>query len=169
MTIFFLKPNTGSWPGFRKYCAISKILPTSFNSTLRWKGQFALQLYLRRWLVSQILGYYPQNITIESSSYKCLPVQKRGFQETAYPKDRQDRSWPRPRPNSYMNMAGPHLSIIQICHASVGNMTECYPEGGWFSRGRSPRENHPPEGKHSIMLPTLAWHIWFIIPNKPRL
>ena len=57
--------------------------------------------------------------------------------------------------------------IIQICHASEGNMMECYPEGGWFSRGRSPRENHPPEGKHSIMLPTLAWHICFIIPNKP--
>ena len=59
--------------------------------------------------------------------------------------------------------------IIQICHASGGNMMECFPEGGWFSRGRSPRENHPPEGKHSIMLPTLAWHICFIIPNKPHL
>ena len=34
---------------------------------------------------------------------------------------------------------------------------ECLPEGGWFSRGRSPRGNHPP---------TLAWHICFIIPNK---
>ena len=52
-----------------------------------------------------------------------------------------------------------HIYIIQICHASVGNMTECFPEGGWFSRGRSPSENHPPEGRHSIMLPTLAWHI----------
>ena len=25
----------------------------------------------------------------------------------------------------------PYISI-QICHASVGNMTECFPEGGWF-------------------------------------
>ena len=58
---------------------------------------------------------------------------------------------------------------IQICHASGGNLMECFPEGGWFSRGRSPRENHPPEGKHSIMLPPLAWHICFIIPNKPHL
>ena len=63
----------------------------------------------------------------------------------------------------------PSQCIIQICHASVGNMMECFPEGGWFSRGRSPRENHPPEGRHSIMLPTLAWHICFIIPNKPHL
>ena len=45
---------------------------------------------------------------------------------------------------------------------------ECLPEGGWFTRGRSPRENHPPEGTHSIRIPTLAWHICFIIPNKPQ-
>ena len=32
----------------------------------------------------------------------------------------------------------------------------------------SPRENHPPEGRHSITIPTLAWHICFIIPNKPQ-
>ena len=31
--------------------------------------------------------------------------------------------------------------IKQICHASVGILTECLPEDGWFSRGR----NHPPE------------------------
>ena len=53
--------------------------------------------------------------------------------------------------------------IKQICHASVGNMMECLPSGGWFSRGRSPRENHPPEGKHSIMLPPLAWHICIML------
>ena len=41
-------------------------------------------------------------------------------------------------------------------------------EGGWFSRGQSPRENHPPEGRHSIRIPTLPWHICFIIPNKPQ-
>ena len=58
--------------------------------------------------------------------------------------------------------------IIQICNASVGILMECLPEGGWFSRGRSPRENHPPEGGHSIRIPTLAWHICFIIPNKPQ-
>ena len=52
------------------------------------------------------------------------------------------------------------FSIIkQICHASGGNMMECFPSGGWFSLGLRPRENHPPSGKHSIMLPPLAWHI----------
>ena len=37
-------------------------------------------------------------------------------------------------------------------------------------RGRMvfPRENHTPEGRHSIRIPTLAWHICFIIPNKPQ-
>ena len=29
-------------------------------------------------------------------------------------------------------------------------------------------ENHPPEGRHSIRLPTLAWYISFIIPNIPQ-
>ena len=29
-------------------------------------------------------------------------------------------------------------------------------------------ENHPPEGRHSIRIPTLAWHICFIIPNKSQ-
>ena len=38
-----------------------------------------------------------------------------------------------------------------------------------FSRGRSTRENHPPEGRHFIRIPTLAWYICFIIPNKPQL
>ena len=55
--------------------------------------------------------------------------------------------------------------IKQICHASVGNMMECLPSGGWFSLGLRPRENHPPSGKHSVMLPTLAWHIcilWYM-------
>ena len=56
------------------------------------------------------------------------------------------------------------LAIIQICHAGVGILMECLPEGGWFSLGRS----HPPEGRHSIRIPTLAWHIYFIIPNKPQ-
>ena len=50
----------------------------------------------------------------------------------------------------------PACNIIQICHASVGTLMECLPEGGWFSRGLSPRENHPPEGRHSIRIPTLA-------------
>ena len=58
--------------------------------------------------------------------------------------------------------------IIQICHASVGILMECLPSGRWFSRGRSPRENHLPEGRHSIRIPTLAWYILFIIPNKPH-
>ena len=59
-------------------------------------------------------------------------------------------------------------STIQICHASVGILMECLPERGWFSREWSPRENHPPEGRHSIRIPTLTWHICFIIPNKPQ-
>ena len=46
--------------------------------------------------------------------------------------------------------------IIQICYASVGILMECLLEGGWFSRGQSPRENHPPEGRRSIRIPTLA-------------
>ena len=41
----------------------------------------------------------------------------------------------------------------------MGNMMECLPSGGWFSLGLCPQENHPPSGKHSVMLPTLAWHI----------
>ena len=53
--------------------------------------------------------------------------------------------------------------IKQICHASGGNMMECLPSGGWFSLGLRPRENHPPSGKHSIMLPPLAWHICIIL------
>ena len=60
------------------------------------------------------------------------------------------------------------FSIIkQICHASGGNMMECFPSGGWFSLGLRPRENHPPSGKHSIMLPPLAWHICII--SRPTL
>ena len=53
--------------------------------------------------------------------------------------------------------------IKQICHASGGNMMECLPSGGWFSLGLRPRENHPPSGKHSIMLPPLAWHICIML------
>ena len=53
--------------------------------------------------------------------------------------------------------------IKQIYHASVGNMMECFPSGGWFSLGLRPRENHPPSGKHSIMLPPLAWHICIVL------
>ena len=53
--------------------------------------------------------------------------------------------------------------IKQICHASGGNTMECFPSGGWFSLGIRPRENHPPSGKHSIMLSPLAWHICIIL------
>ena len=41
-------------------------------------------------------------------------------------------------------------------------------EGGAGGRGRRPRENHPPEGRHSIRTHTLAWHICFIVSNKPQ-
>ena len=40
-----------------------------------------------------------------------------------------------------------------------------YPDG-MSPLGRM--ENHPPEGTHSIRIPTLAWHICFIISNKPQ-
>ena len=49
--------------------------------------------------------------------------------------------------------------IKQICHASVGILMEFLPSGGWFSLRHRPRENHPPSGRHSIRIPTLAWHI----------
>ena len=48
-------------------------------------------------------------------------------------------------------------------------MMECLPSGGWFSLGLRPRENHPPSGKHSIMLPPTGmaylYTITFIICN----
>ena len=57
--------------------------------------------------------------------------------------------------------------IKQICNASVGILKECLPSGGWFSLGLRPQENHPPSGRHSIRIPTLAWHIcimtWYFI------
>ena len=49
--------------------------------------------------------------------------------------------------------------IKQIYHASVGILMECLPSGGWFSFGLHPRGNHPSSGRHSIRIPTLAWHI----------
>ena len=52
--------------------------------------------------------------------------------------------------------------IKQICHASVGILMKCLPSGGWFSLWLRPRENHPPSGRHSIRIPTLAWHICII-------
>ena len=59
------------------------------------------------------------------------------------------------------------FSIIkQICHASVGILMECLPSRGWFSLGLRPRENHPPSGRHSIRIPTLAWHI--CIMTRPK-
>ena len=50
------------------------------------------------------------------------------------------------------------------------NKIECLPSGGWFSLGLRPRENNPPSGKHSIMLPPLAWHIcimYIILSHSP--
>ena len=56
---------------------------------------------------------------------------------------------------SYIQKVLKVMHNIQICHASVGILMECLPEGGWFFRGR-------------IRIPTLAWHICFIISNKPQ-
>ena len=44
---------------------------------------------------------------------------------------------------------------IQICHASGGNMMECFPEGGWFSLGLRPRGNIPSCYPH--------WHGIFVL------
>ena len=46
--------------------------------------------------------------------------------------------------------------IKQICHASVDVLMEWLLSGGWFSLRLHPWENHPPSGKQSIMIPTLA-------------
>ena len=67
--------------------------PTTFNILLCQKGQFTLQPCRRIWFVREIFGYYPPKVKIEHSSYRFLPVQKGGFQETACPKNRQDGFW----------------------------------------------------------------------------
>ena len=58
--------------------------------------------------------------------------------------------------------------IKQICHASVGILMERLPSGGWFSLGLRPRTNHPTSGRHSIRIPTLAWHICILFLCCPR-
>ena len=60
------------------------------------------------------------------------------------------------------------LVSIQICHGSVGILMECLSEGGWFCKGGARGKTIFPEGRHSVRIPTLAWHICFIIPNKPQ-
>ena len=62
-------------------------------SPFHLKGQYTLHLSPRRWFVWKILCYNPQKANIQNSSQKIMPVQNGGFQETACPKDRQDRSW----------------------------------------------------------------------------
>ena len=53
-----------------------------------------------------LLGKYlvstPQEVKIENSLLKFLPVQKGGFQETASPKDRQGGSWLSPCQHKYL-------------------------------------------------------------------
>ena len=50
--------------------------------------------------------------------------------------------------------------INQVCHASVDILMECLPSGGYgFPSGSALGEHHPPSGRHSIRIPTLAWHI----------
>ena len=41
------------------------------------------------------------------------------------------------------------------------------PEGGWFSRGRSPRENHPPEGDIPSWYP--QWDVIFVLLYRTNL
>ena len=99
--------TAGSWPGFQKYLsktAIPKfpdlttnllqiLIPTTFISLLCQKRLFILQLCPEDGLFGKYFVYYPQKVKIENSSYKFLPVQNGGFQETTSPKDRQDGSW----------------------------------------------------------------------------
>ena len=59
--------------------------------------------------------------------------------------------------------------IKQICHASVGILMEWLPSGGWFSLGLRPRESHPPSGRYSIRIPTLAWQICIVVFIWPGL
>ena len=61
--------------------------------------------------------------------------------------------------HGYFTKLGLFGIIKQIFYASVGILMECLPSGGWFSLELRPRENHPPSGRHSIRIPTLAWHI----------
>ena len=72
------------------------------------------------------------------------------------------------RPRDSFTTLMENTYIIQICHASVGILMECLPSAGWFSLGLRPQENHPSSGRHFIRIPTLAWYICFIIPNKPQ-
>ena len=49
--------------------------------------------------------------------------------------------------------------IKQICHASEGNMMECFPSGGWFSLGLRPREKPSSLGVtfHHVTLTGMAY------------
>ena len=70
------------------------LLTTSFNTFLCQKGQFTLQQCHRRiGLLGKYLIITPKEVKISNSSLKYLLVQKVGFQENAYPKDKQDRSF----------------------------------------------------------------------------
>ena len=64
------------------------IIPATINSLVCQKGQFTLKLCSRRWFVKKVFGYCTPKVKIEISSYKFLPVQTGGFQETTCPKDR---------------------------------------------------------------------------------
>ena len=72
----------------------------------------------------------------------------------------------------------PFLMGVEKTVATFNSCTKCvssplykYAMPVWVSWWNvSPTEdgNHPPEGRHSIRIHTLAWHICFIIPNKPQ-
>ena len=65
---------------------------------------------------------------------------------------------------------------IQICHASVGNMTECFPEGGWFSPRAEPEGKPSSRGEtfHHVTHTGMAYLFYyteqtpFVIVNKAR-
>ena len=60
------------------------------------KGILYFSYVLEDGLLGTHFGYDSKKVKIENASYKSLPVQKGGFQETASPKARQDRSWLNP-------------------------------------------------------------------------
>ena len=87
--------NSNSKISARPYLAtypLHNLPPTTLNSLSCQKGHFAHQLCPRRWFLRKIFGNYPPKVKIENFSWKILPVQKGGFQETTCPKDRQDGS-----------------------------------------------------------------------------
>ena len=71
---------------FQKFCpsrfsylsTSNPYIPATFNSLVCQKGQFTLQLCLRRWFGKKIFSYYTPKVKIEKSLYRnfCLSKQE---------------------------------------------------------------------------------------------